>query len=287
MQKEIAWVIGASSFIGKHLVTHLEEQGMEVIQAGRKEMEGKLGPKVPEHFDYLFNLAAAGSKSGTYSDWEMFWTNTHQVYELLDATKDINYKAFVQFSTSSVYGNKESPMREDDNLDPNFIYASTKAAGDMLCLGHAHFYNKPIFLVRPFTVYGPGMQDTKLIPVLIKKIRSGEPVTIVEGVHDYIYIADLLDGIDKVIHNVDKIQGHVVNIGSGRQNTNLDVLRRVEELVGKHAVISDKKVLHGHKHYKIDSDVWVANCNSLKALGWRPSVSLDYGLRLTIKSYEK
>ncbi len=279
-----AWVIGSQSFIGKHLVKRLRDRGIKVVEYGRYEMSDSDGFDIPAGVDYIYNLAAAGSKKGDYSDWDMFWTNVHQLFELLMESKDVSYKAFIQFGTSSEYGIKDSSMREDDVLHPNFMYAATKASATQLARAFAVEYGKPVVTVRPFTVYGPGMQGTKLIPTLLKKIQAGQPIDLVGGNHDYIYIEDFLDALEVVVSFSEELKGLPVNIGTGVQTSNHQLVSLVGDLVGRVPVVNEVSNLRGHGHHQVDSPIWKANINTLKLFGWRPQYTLRDGLRLM---YEK
>lgn len=277
-----AWIIGHRSFIGQHIDRHLRNLGIEVIGYGREQMQDPDGFEVPENIDFIYNLAAAGSKSGKYTDDEMYWTNVHQVYELLDATKNIDYKAFIHFGTSSEYGKVKWSMCEKDYLDPEFMYAGTKAAATMLCKTFAKVYEKPIVVVRPFSVYGPKMQESKLIPVLFKKIKNGEKIQLVKGEHDYIYIDDVLSALDYVRNDSDYLMGQEVNIGTGIGTSNKKVAQLIGEILGDKPDIEEVDSLSFHSHSSVDSPVWRASCELLRDLGWEPKYSLVNGL---IKMY--
>lgn len=277
-----AWIIGYRSFIGQHLDRHLRNLGVEVIGYGREQMQDPDGFEVPENIDFIYNLAAAGSKSGKYTDDEMYWTNVHQVYELLDATKNMDYKAFIHFGTSSEYGKKNGAMYENDYLDPEFMYAGTKAAATMLCKTFAKVYEKPIVVVRPFTVYGPKMQESKLIPVLFKKIKNGEKIQLVKGEHDFIYIDDVLSALDCVRDNSSVLKSRTVNIGTGIGTTNEEVARVIGEILGDDPDIEEVDSLSFHSHSLVDSPVWRADCRVLRNFSWKPKYSLINGL---IKMY--
>lgn len=267
--KDKVLITGYNSFIGKHLLKIYPDA--EIV--GR-DQGWYVGP------DLIFHLAAAGSKRGNYTEKEIFSTNVGGTWNLLQTTRDIPYKAFINFSSSSVYGIKDHPMREDDNLEPNFLYASTKAAAEMLCRNEAIEHNKPVVNVRPFSVYGPGMQDNKLIPVLFDRIKRNEQVELVVGNHDFIYIDDFLAGLDTVVNNARTLAGHALNIGSGEQWSNYDLACLVSQIVGKgiqNIVEVDRLHDHGHQT-QLDSPMWQADISKLKTLGWSPKVSLREGL---------
>jgi len=273
--KEKILITGHNGFIGSNLLKRYPG----AMCYGREERdfsEEVLLSFINNEPDIIFHLASAGSKKGNYSEQEIFETNVVETWDLLRVTRDIAYKAFVNFSTSSVYGIKEGKMFERDKLEPNFLYASTKAAAEMLCRNEAIEHKKPVVSVRPFSVYGPGMQDSKLIPVLFDRISHGQEIQLAEGNHDYIYIDDFMDALGYVLDNVGHLAGSAVNIGTGKQTSNLEVARLVADIVGEPLRLSSNKF--SHNHTSLDSLTWMAGRGELYNLGWRPKVDLREGL---------
>jgi len=169
-------------------------------------------------------------------------------------------------------------MKETDLLQPETPYACTKAAAEML----TRMFVKPIVIVRPFSVFGEGEREDRFIPTVIKHLKSGEPLTIYpESRHDWMYVRDVCEALVKVADNAGGLIHKVVNIGSGRQYTNLEIVRILEKISAK------KLNFKGTSKIKAqDSDYWVGNNGILKSLGFEEVYGLRCGLKKTYYYYQ-
>lgn len=274
MEIKSALVTGSRSFIGKYLVDDLVNQGVKVHHANQ-EFFGRTGwaQRVPK-VDAVFNLAAAGSKTGRYTDSDMFNTNVVQLRDLVYTIQGT--PRIVQFGSSSEYGMVNEPMQENMPNKPRFMYATTKAMASDFVLGYGHEHNLPITVVRPFSVYGVGMQDTKFIPTIINAVKKDNPISIIDGQHDFIHIVDVLNAIRCIISN--RIEG-IVNVGSGIAISNSDLVNVIFDEMGKSVPVNHVQNVNGSHSHSKDSPVWVANCDKLKSYGWETQVSLHEGIK--------
>ncbi len=268
-------VTGSHGFLGERLISKLKS-------AVRMEREDYRSTRLKVRPDRIFHLAAYGSHRQEHDCGEMFRANVLGLYNLLVATKDDAYKAFVVVGSSSEYGRKTAPMCEGDVLVPETFYAATKAAATEIAIGFAKTFDKPVVIVRPFSVYGPGEADHRLIPTICRSIIRGEPM-VFDPIqkHDWIFVDDFIEGVVEVSENAKKLQGQVVNIGTGRQFENRDVLEILEMTADKKANITETKQFHTS-----DSPVWQADNEKLEKLGWKARTSLVGGLEKTFKFYE-
>ncbi len=207
------YISGSHGFIGEHLSKQLEHLGHTVHRVRRNFT-------IEDPTDaYIFHLAAHGNYHHQDDNEEMIYTNVGKLYNLLDYIKDYNFKAFINFSTSSVM------------LPHQTFYSASKASGEYICKAFAHTYKKPIISVRPFTVIGPGEQKDHLIPTIIRSFLNNKPVTVSpDAVHDYI---DVRDVVSYVIRKSQKLllyeYGHVFEMGSGKEITNYEIACRIED----------------------------------------------------------
>jgi nucleoside-diphosphate-sugar epimerase len=200
---------------------------------------------------------------------------------LLATTNPINYSALINFGTSSEYGRKDKPMNEEDLLEPDTLYAASKAGATLLARAWTKIYDKPIVTVRPFSVYGPEDDWGKFIMTVINCIHSRKTLTLAKGVHDWIYINDFIDGILTVVNHAHTLRGRVINIGTGVQYTNEEVVRIAEKVIGKKAKVQEANLIRSY-----DTTVsWVADNKLLKTLGWQPKFDLRKGIEETVKYY--
>lgn len=275
-----ALITGSSGFIGKHLSDRLNAQGFQVIGLKRELFSdfNLLSESIQEiKPDYIFHLAAYGNHS-TQTDEDMtFSANVIYTYLLLRATANLKYKAFINFGSSSEYGKKQSSMHEDDLLEPITLYGATKASGTLLARYFALKYNKPITTVRPFSVYGEGEADFRFIPTAIRHLNKGTFMDLSpEPKHDWIYIQDFLDGVSMVVNHIEQVKGQAVNIGTGKQYSNLEVVKELERVSGKTLNLDPfgDKIMRNY-----DTTNWVAHINILKSFNWKPRFTLSSGLK--------
>ena len=232
--------------------------------------------------DYIFHLAAYGNMSNQKDEQAIFEANVIGTWNMLQASKHIPYKVFVNVGSSSEYGRKSQPMSEIDVPETDTFYGASKIAGTYLARAFARQYNKPIVTVRPFSVYGPKEADFRFIPTMIncienKKVFHVDP----HGVHDWIYIDDLINGMLFLVES-GFIKGEIYNIGTGLQTRNIDVLALMVAITGKivETLRDDFMRLH-------DSFTWRADVTKMGLLGWKPKISLREGLTKTYEWYRK
>ena len=207
--------------------------------------------------DYIFHLATYGNMSNHNEKQVIFQANVINTWNMLMAFQAIDYKAFINFSSSSVL------------LEYETMYSATKLMGELL----TGQFPKTVS-VRPSTVIGVGEQSQHLIPTLIRSCLYEEEMPFIsEPSHDFIAVEDVVSGVLKIIENMDKV-GKQVNISSGIQTTNQTVREIVEELTGKKA-----NVKYIDKMREYDTKDWRVNNAALVNLGWKP---IDY-LQDTIK----
>jgi len=263
--------------LGTNLRQHLLRLGHSVDIWDRKHLESD--NRIEGHYDCIFHLAAYGQHLGQRNGIdEIYNTNVTKLLKLLKASNHIKYKAFINIGTSSEYGVKNKPMKETDLLEPDFLYASSKAAGTLLCQAWSKINNKPIVTVRPFSLYGGFEEKFRFIPKLMTSAISGTNMEISDGSHDWIFVTDFIEAMMIVVKNIKKLKGKIVNIGTGKQHTNWEVAEIVESMGN---MISFKKCKKRHN----DMKSWVADTKLIRSLGWKPKFTLKKGLEETMQYY--
>jgi len=276
-------ITGANrGFIGSKLAEQLEHQGHEVRRftiedwAHLKDVLSTFNPQ------RIFHLAAYGNHFNQADIGEMIQANIMKTFSLLEATNQMEYEAFILFGSSSEYGRKSSPMKEEDVLEPETFYAATKCAATLLARVWAKQFNKPIVVIRPFSIFGEGEATHRFIPTVIRSCLIGEPMSLdPEASHDWLYVSDLIRGVLMVAQKAKQLKGEVINFGSGKQTTNEQIVRIIEKVCGKKANVVEKKRLRPY-----DTTSWVADISKAKSLGWEPEISLEEGIKRTVKYYE-
>jgi nucleoside-diphosphate-sugar epimerase len=263
-----AAVTGARGFIGRNLCERLLAERHKVMEIGRGFSMSRLYDFGP---DWIFHLAAE-----IYDEAEMFDSNVALTYRLLEATKDLDYSAFVYVGSSSEYGRSSEPMRETDRLIPTTLYEATKGCGSLLCQAFAAAHEKRIVIARPFSVYGGYEPEHRLIPRLLAVAGTEEELSISNAAHDFIYVKDVVRALLKIA--AAPIAGDIVNIGTGRMHSNVEVVEAVERVTGKRIHYRETE----ERLRPFDSNIWV--CDPQHARGSYDFVA-SFGLEAGLHDY--
>lgn len=201
-------ITGITGFVGKNAALYFAKKNYEIYGYYREtDLNGS-------HPEIILHCAAERTKES-----EMFESNTMLTAKLLERFKNKNI-TFIYVGTSSEYGTWDYPISETYPLKPENTYAITKASGSLLCIAYRPFY-KNIIIIRPFSLYGPYDRSNHFIPTLYDCYKNKKKMKLISDVpHDWIYIDDLLRGIEMILYSNNS---DIVNLGSGIQHTNLEV----------------------------------------------------------------
>ncbi len=221
-------------------------------------------------------------------------TNVVGTFTLLEAARAYDKPDGFRFhhvSTDEVFGSlgATGQFTEDTPYDPRSPYSATKAASDHLVRAWHETYALPVVLTNCSNNYGPYHFPEKLIPVVILNALHGRPIPVYgrgENVRDWLYVEDHADALLTVLER--GTLGRSYNIGGENEATNLHIVRTICALMdGMHPAgaphdrlitfVADRP---GHDlRYAIDPT------RIRGELGWRPSVTLEEGLRRTVRWY--
>ena len=226
--------------------------------------------------DIIYHIAAELN-----DDLEMFKSNVKLTGDLLSIANQIDYQTFIYVGTSSEYGITNRPMQEDDECYPNTVYACTKIMGTLFAQLTAGSAKKNIIILRPFSLYGEDEDDNRFFTTAIKSCLEGKTFNFWEGNHDWIHIDDFVKAL--VYFSSLELPGQIVNVGTGIQAGNEQVIRHIEKLCKK------KMKLKKHKGQRRegDSKMWVADIEKAIDLGWSPTITLEEGLERIINELKK
>jgi nucleoside-diphosphate-sugar epimerase len=263
------FITGATGFVGKNLVQYYESRGHDVYAFRREEHLHECLHKFKP--DAIINSAAE-----IYDAELMFEPNILMVQTIIEYVRDCDqWCRMIQIGSSSEYGPTNHATAETDLLKPIDFYQATKGAATLLCQGWARFLNLPIWIVRPYSVYGPGEREHRLFPKMYRAYRYNEPMTLYQGHHDFIYIDDFVRGIDLVLQEWDLEAGDIVNFGSGVQTSNFELLDIWNKVTGiTNAPVA--KVAEMKKAF--ENNVWVCDTKKAKSLGFDCEYSLEDGI---------
>lgn len=264
---------GGNGFIGQHLAEVLEKQGHAVNLLNRDmlssihDMTDELKKIAP---DYIIHLAAYGNHFNQRDEAETLNANIIKLFKLLKASESIDYKGFINFSTSSV------------QLDVQTMYSATKAAGEHICKAYAQKYNKPIISVRPASVFGEGEETFRFIPMVVHSLKSGQQMNLdKDAMHSWIYVGDFVNALIFIARNITSTKlGEVINISYGKEWSNLDIVKMLEEIEGKTLRFKETPNIRPY-----DSKHWFVDNLRLNDMGWRTNYGIVRGLANTYKWY--
>ena len=199
---------------------------------------------------------------------------------------------FLHVSTDEVYGSlgKEGKFHETTPYAPNSPYAASKAAADHLVRAFHHTYGLPTLTTNCSNNYGPYQFPEKLVPLIILNALARKSLPVYgDGlqVRDWLHVNDHVDAIHTVLANAEP--GSVYNIGGNAERTNLQVVqaicdaldeRRPDSAQPRRNLITHVADRPGHdRRYAID-------CSKLETeLGWKPAVTFEQGLGVTVNWY--
>ena len=198
---------------------------------------------------------------------------------------------FHHISTDEVYGSlgDEGQFTETTPYDPNSPYSASKAGSDHLVRAWHETYGLPVVVTNCSNNYGPFHFPEKLIPLAILKALAGEQIPVYgkgENVRDWLYVEDHADALLTVLQKGEL--GRTYNIGGENEARNIDIVQKI-------CAILDELRPDGAPHDRLIHFVADRPGHDLRyaidptrirtELGWRPSVTLDEGLRKTVEWY--
>lgn len=297
-------ITGAAGFVGANLARRLIKEDYEIHVLTRKnsnkyrlkeietqinEHQGNLIEKETLELivdkikpEIIFHLATKGIYGGIQdSDEELIKTNIQGTKNLIEACDGFKYKCFINTGSSSEYGTKNAPMKEDDVCTPNTIYGITKNTSTQIGQLVAKNKDKPILSFRLFSPFGPFDSKERLIPRVISRALINQDIYLSAPTigRDFIFIDDVVELYIRAIEKAEEYKGEIFNVASGIQSTVLNV---VEEVI---KITDSKSRLHWgeYKERAYDNSHWLADMTKTKKyFDWKPQYNLKQGLEKTI-----
>jgi len=200
---------------------------------------------------------------------------------------------FLHVSTDEVYGSlgETGAFSEETAYDPRSPYAASKAGSDFLASAWHHTYGLPVVISNCSNNYGPFQFPEKLIPLVILNALERRPLPVYgDGGHvrDWLHVDDHVDALLQIATR--GRPGDTYTIGGRSERTNLDVVRRICDLVdemqpqpgatSRRELIAFVQDRPGHdRRYAIDA------ARIETELGWRAAHTFEDGLRETVRWY--
>lgn len=302
------FVTGATGFIGSHLVRRLVNAGADVhILLRNNSSTYRINDVIKRlhlwHVDItdykslclcyreikpeiIFHLAVFRNVERVPELIEpMFEINLRGTANLLRAIADegVVLECFINTGTCEEYGDGPVPFEETQRESPVSPYSASKVAATYLCQMLFKTKGMPIVTLRPFLTYGPYQLSDMFVPSLISHCIQGKnfSMTLGDQTREFNYIDDIIDAYLLVPGRKDAI-GEIINIGNGIEYNVRDVGDKIISMMK-----SKNQLLVGSLP-KRPGEARNFYCNNEKAkrlLGWSSKISLDDGLKRTIKWY--
>jgi UDP-glucose 4-epimerase len=311
-------VTGGAGFIGSHLCEALLQKGHEVwalddLSTGRLEnlrdferhprfrfLEGDVTDSPLVHglvaqSDRVFHLAAAvGVRYVLENPLRSLLTNIRGTEVVLEAA-DEHRRKVVLFSSSEVYGKGVAvPFSEDDDrvLGPTqklrWSYACGKSVDE--CLAQAYWQQRhlPVVIVRCFNTCGPRQTGAygMVIPNMITRALRREPILVFgdgEQSRCFSAVSDVVRGV-LLLADSREAEGEVFNIGTDEEVTILELAERVRRMCNSDSPIERVPYEDVYGSSFEDMRRRVPDLSKIRrAVGYRPEVSLDSLLEVTVR----
>ena len=231
-------IIGSEGFIGKNLVKYLKNNneiviGCDIIKNSSCEIDFYFNDGITfewyklfekEQFDFCINAGGNANVSISFKDNSYdYIANVTLTRNILDAIQKYNPKCkYIHLSSAAVYGNpKEIPINESSAISPISPYGWHKYISEILCKEYNNLYGIQSIILRPFSVFGPGLRKQIFWDVFQKYQNNHKTLELWgEGTEtrDYIYIDEFVSIIHHLM-NHSEMNASIYNIASGNEMT--------------------------------------------------------------------
>jgi len=298
-------VTGAHGFLGSHLTASLLEQGYDVAILKREGSDlrriSHLMDRItavnadlrdPDHIlsavrtakpEAILHLAAFYAVEHTPAQVGiMVDTNVRGAVALLESARVEKTPLFVNTSTCTVYRELGTPRTEADPVAPQNLYDLTKAHAEEACRFYRNRFGVPSVTLRIFPPYGPGDNERRLIPSVIRHLQRGESPALTSGTQrwDFVHARDIAAAYLAVLAAPEQaLQGELFNVATGDARTVREVVEQVRTLLGSATPLRWDAIPHRR------NEIWLNSGNAEKIramLGWEPRVPLAEGLAGTV-----
>lgn len=299
-------VTGGAGFIGSHLVDRLIKVGHKTIVAddlSRGRLENVNAKADFEKMDItskkfqdllvkvkpyaVFHLAAQSDIGQSLKDPQKeISINFLAIQTLLDQAKVLKVKKIIFASSAAVYAqSKKLPIEEEDLKEPISLYGVSKLCSEYLLRNYHKIHGLSYASLRFANVYGP-RQDLSaeggVVAIFINKILKKEKTTIFgDGTQtrDFVYVSDVVDAC--LLSLEDEVNGEF-NIGTAQETSILNLYEKLIKLSGA----QENKAFAKRRFLEVKRSALTFN-KFKNTCGWKPKVTLDQGLKLTLDYFQK
>lgn len=297
-------ITGAAGFLGSTLANQLAREGHQVRgiddlstgdpQALAPDVHFTRGdvndrPKLwtlLQEVDCVYHLAARVSvQESVLYPREYNAVNVGGTVSLMEAMRDVGVRRVVLASSGAIYGEqKTQPLNENQTPKPRSPYAVSKLAAEYYVRTIGALWGIETVCLRIFNAYGPGQHlppsHPPVVPYFLRQaLRGGTLVVHSEGqqTRDYVYVEDVIAAM-LAAATAPNLNGLVINVGSNTETSVRDLVKLVLEATGSKANLVYNPQTEGGVS-RMCADLSLAG----QKLNYKPSISLEDGLRLTLQ----
>jgi UDP-glucuronate 4-epimerase len=275
---------------------------MRFVKLDLADRQGMAALFKQNRFPSVVHLAAqAGVRHSLVDPFAYVDANLTGFTTILEGCRHQGCRHLLYASSSSVYGgNTKMPFSVHDNVDhPLNLYGASKKANELMSHAYAHLFGIPATGLRFFTVYGPWGRPDMAMWIFAKAIIAGEPIKLFNNGNmrrDYTYVDDVVESVVRLIDRppspsaefapaspdpgASNAPWRVYNIGNNTPVELLDVVRLLEEAIGKKAKRELLPMQPG------DVAATCADVDDLtREVGFRPATSIADGIGRFIEWY--
>jgi len=297
-------ITGAAGFLGSALANQLAREGHQVrglddLSTGDPQAltpdvhftRGDVNDRprlwtLLQEVDCVYHLAARVSvQESVLYPREYNAVNVSGTVSLMEAMRDVGVKRVVLVSSGAIYGDQgKQPLSECMTPNPRSPYAVSKLAAEYYVNTIGHIWNIETVSLRVFNAYGPGQHlpasHPPVVPYFLRQaIHHGSIVVHSDGsqTRDYVYVDDVVSAM-VAASTAPNLDGAVINVGSGREYSVRELAKTVIRLTG-----SETEVIYNSKTSPGVSRMCADLTLAAQKLNYRPSISLEDGLRLILQ----
>jgi nucleoside-diphosphate-sugar epimerase len=312
-------VTGGQGFLGSHLVRRLVDSGKNVLVMSHQDGENGVGEIVTgdirdpdfvrsavEGVDVVVHLVSNFRQAGT-DRRDAYAVNVGGTRNVVSACVRCGVQRLVHCSTIGVHGSvKEIPANEDTPFNPGDQYQETKLAAEMYVWDNYHRTGLPTTVIRPISMYGPG--DTRMLK-LFKAIKKGIFFMVGDGnaLFQPAYIDDVVEGFMLSIempqavgeafilgnreylplNELVEVIAAELHVKSHRFHLPLKPMLVLAKIIESTFIpLGWEPPLHTRRMSFFCNNRAFSIEKAVRLLGYEPKVSLQEGVRRTIRWYE-
>lgn len=197
---------------------------------------------------------------------------SQSVLEACSRTDSI--ESVVVASSGAVYAPSTDAHAEDDAVGPTDIYGFTKEWTEKLTTYFHAATGAPVGIARIFNVIGPGETNPHLLPAIIEQFRNGGDLRLgnLTTRRDYIYSADVADGLARLANRCRAAGALTCNLGSGSATSGTELVELVARAAGREVSVTPDP----ERFRESDRPVLRSDCSRAAAvLDWRAATSIE------------